>query len=463
MSRRILSPLVLSALFCALAALPALADSQIRIVRLSYVAGNVQVSHTPGQYEKGIMNLPITQGMLVRTAIDGRAEIEFEDGGTLRLAPATTVLFPRLSLLDSGGKFSTADIKQGTAYLNFSGATNDEFDVLFGREKIALTHAAHLRIGVDKAGADVAVLKGDIQVDAPSGTVDVKKNQTADFDFAANDRMTLAKNIQEEPYDAWDKQQDQFYQRYASNSQTSYSPYSYGVADLSYYGNFFNAPGYGMMWQPYFIGAGWDPFMNGAWAFSQGFGGYGWVSSYPWGWTPYHYGTWMFLPGYGWAWQPGGAWMPWYTQPVLMNAPAGFIAPKRPITGSTLVAVNRGPVISAGKPGSKLLIRNNSAGLGVPRGEIGDLAKVSQKVQQKGEVAERLHPAPVEMAPNFGGMPSRGEMNRGAMNHGITEPGPSERPSSERSMSAPEPQMSAPEPGGMGPASSHGSAPGPRK
>ena len=48
------------------------------------------------------------------------------------------------------------------------------------------------------------------------------------------------------------------------------------------------------MWQPYLVGAGWDPFMNGAWMWYPG-AGYTWVSAYPWGWTPYRYGSWTYL------------------------------------------------------------------------------------------------------------------------------------------------------------------------
>src|SRR5208282_3779479 len=109
--------------------------------------------------------------------------------------------------------------------------------------------------------------------------------------------------------------QDQYQQQNAlrSSSYSSYSPYAYGVSDLNYYGSFSTLPGYGVMWQPYLVGMGWDPFMDGAWAFYPGFG-YGWVSAYPWGWTPYHSGSWVFVNGRGWFWQAGGPW-------------AGFTAP----------------------------------------------------------------------------------------------------------------------------------------
>lgn len=427
-----------AALFFVSTSIPAFSDSQVRIVRLSYIEGGVQVDRGSG-YEKAITNLPVAQGTKLRTADDGRAEIEFEDGSTLRITPKTEVEFPQLSLRDSGGKVSTAEVVKGTAYMNYAGAKNDEFTVVFGQEKVVLAHSAHFRIGAADSAATVAVFKGDVQIAGPSGTVDVKKNQTASFDLSANDQYKVTKNIDQLTYDSWDKQQSEYHVRYANNSYNSYSPYAYGTTDLAYYGNFFNAPGYGMMWQPYFIGAGWDPFMNGAWAFSPGWG-YGWVSAYPWGWTPYHYGNWVFLAGYGWAWQPGGVWMPWYAQPRVVNPPKGFGAPQAPTNGNRTVVVNRNPVSApAMQSGSKVVIRNNSAGLGIPRGEINNLAKVSHQVETHGAVTQRVQ-APAAIQP---GSPTRSQSRIGPASE--RSQGMS-RPSAPALRSAPAPRSAPPPP-----------------
>src|SRR5690348_8948809 len=93
------------AVFCTFT-VPSFAKSQVRIVRLSYIAGGVEVARSGADFEKAITNLPISQGMRLRTANDGRAEVELEDGSTIRLAPNTSVEFPDLSLLDSGDKES---------------------------------------------------------------------------------------------------------------------------------------------------------------------------------------------------------------------------------------------------------------------------------------------------------------------------------------------------------------------
>jgi len=384
--------LLIGLMLTCLSVLPCFADSQVRIVRLSDVQGDVKVDRKTGQgFEKAFLNLPITQGMKIRTGSSGRAQIQFEDSSSLRIVPNTVIEIPQLSLRDSGAKVSEIHLQEGTAYINFLGSKDDELSLTFVREKVALTHAAHLRVDVGDTDAAVAVFKGEVEVAGPSETVQVAKNHTANFDLLDNDRHQLAKNIEEEPFDSWDKHQNEYDELYAAKAQSNYSPYAYGNSDLNYYGNFMSVPGYGMLWQPFLVGAGWDPFMNGAWAFNPGFG-YGWVSGYPWGWTPYHYGSWVYAPQYGWGWQPGGTWMGWNTLPVVVNAPSSYLPPRTPLLpGQRIIVANRGPVptVQARSTG-RIEIPNNSAGLGIPRGSVKNLGQLSQTAQQRGFVTTRI-------------------------------------------------------------------------
>jgi hypothetical protein len=376
--------------------LPAFADSQARVVRLSEVQGDVQVDRNAGQgMEKAFLNLPITQGVKLQTGKNDRAEVEFEDGSTLRVTPETVITFPQLSLRDSGAKVSTVHLQEGSAYVNFAGSKDDEFTLTFAHEKLALAHSAHLRLEMGDADATLAVFNGEVQVQGDAGTVAVSKNHTAQFDLTDDDHYELAKSVEPDPFDQWDKEQNQYHQQYASNSYSSYSPYAYGTNDLNYYGSFSNVPGYGNVWQPYFAGAGWDPFMNGAWAFTPGFG-YGWVSGYPWGWTPYHYGSWVYLPTSGWGWLPGGTWTGWST-PRIVHPPANFLPPQPPSNpGHGTVIVNRGPApVQLGRSFNRMEIAKNSAGLGIPRGGIKNLNQLSGTVQQQGFATARVHTAPV--------------------------------------------------------------------
>ena len=394
-----LSVVFLVVLVCALLTLPALADSQARIVRLSDVQGNVQIDKNVGLgFESAFLNLPITQGTQLKTQANGRAEIEFEDGSTVRVAPNSVVEFSTLSLADTGKRVSAVSLVSGMAYVNWLG--KDDFSLKFSQENIALDRAAHFRVDASPTVADLAVFKGDVNVAGPSGNITVPKKKTATFDEADNDKSTLANNIKEAPLDQWDNESVEYHQQYAKNNQSA-SPYGYGLSDLNYYGSYSTIPGYGLMWQPFFTGVGWDPFMDGAWGFYPGFG-YAFASPYPWGWLPYRYGNWNFVPGFGWMWQPGGwnSWLatPRYTATTLASVHS-LVAP----TGTTrTVVVGRGGPSSSFVP-YQMTLRAGSAGFGIPRGSVENLKGLNHQVSKSGFA--QVHPAPqfAASSPGTGG------------------------------------------------------------
>jgi len=390
----------------ALLALPAMADSQARIVRLSDVQGIVEIDKNTGLgFENAFLNLPITQGTQLKTGDRGRAEIEFEDGSTLRLTPNTLVEFSTLGSSDTGKHQSVVNLTEGMAYINWLGKSGDAFSINFSHEKIALDRAAHFRVSASTESAKVAVFKGEVDVNGPSSQIIVAKKKTATFDTADNDKSTLANNIEDAPLDAWDKESITYHDQYAKNNS---SPYGYGVSDLNYYGSYSNIPGYGMMWQPYFTGVGWDPFMDGAWSFYPGYG-YMFASAYPWGWMPYRYGNLAFVPGFGWMWQPGN-WNNWGTVPrITGTTPVHFRALVAPSTGTVrTVAVGRGGAVSTVPP-SRLVLNSGSAGMGIPRGSLGNLGHLNHEVAKNGSA--QVHPAP-QFGATSGRAPSFGPASR---------------------------------------------------
>jgi hypothetical protein len=268
----------------------------------------------------------------------------------------------------------------------------------FSGENVSLDHPAHFRVFASDAQTKVAVFKGVIQIASPTGTVIVEKRKMVTF--SGDDKPTLAKNIEEEPLDSWDKQAVDYHDQYSARSNSS--PYGYGLSDLNYYGAYTAVPGYGMMWQPYFTSDGWNPFMDGAWSWYPG-AGYMFVSAYPWGWLPYRYGTWVTVPGVGWMWQPGN-WTAWSALPNYPTAtPPGLHPPVAPSgTVKTIIVGKGGPVLSPVLP-SRFVITRGSAGLNVPRGAVSDLKSVNHQVARSGLV--HLEPMPqfgVSSGTNFG-------------------------------------------------------------
>jgi len=400
---------------CILIALPALADSQVRIVRLSDVQGSVQIDKNGGLgFENAFVNLPVVQGAQLRTR-GGRAEVEFEDGSSLRLAPNTLVEFAKLGADDSGKRISHINVVEGMAYVDWLG--KDGLTVDFSRETASIDHAAHFRVDTSSNLSSLAIFKGDLEVEGPSGKFALEKKKTATFNGAEDDKYTIANKIQEDPLDSWDKNAISYHDQYAKNNS---SPYGYGVSDLNYYGSYSNVPGYGMMWQPFFTGVGWDPFMDGVWGFYPGFG-YMFASAYPWGWMPYRYGNWMLIPGMGWMWQPGG-WNMWAPIPRYTATTGAHVTSLVAPTGTTkTVAVGRGGVGTSTMLSSRFVVNSGSAGIGIPRGSLGNLSHLNHQVAKSGFAEVR--PAPqfssVSHSASYGTGASRGSMAgpSGSMGH----------------------------------------------
>lgn len=344
----------LAALLCTLLALPAFADSNVRIVRLSDMNGDVEIDRGAGQgFERALLNMPIVQGTKLWTRSgDARAEVELENGSTVRLAPGSQVTFAQLSRRDSGAMLSAVAVTEGTVYFNISRDKEDEFQAQFGRDQVSVPKSASFRIDMAKDQARLAVSKGDVEVQGPSSSVKVAKDKTATFDLTG-DKSTLAKGVVPEPFDSWNKDESKYQQQYTSGGSPYRTPYNYGLSDLNYYGDYSYIAPYGWVWQPSGVGAAWNPFMSGAWSYYPGFG-YSWVSTYPWGWLPYRYGAWAYIPGWGWGWQPSGYWGGFTNVPVIINAPAGFVAPAPPTGGTKTVVVTPPPVnhpgVNAGHP-----------------------------------------------------------------------------------------------------------------
>src|ERR1700688_2989228 len=416
MHRARIYAMVVTALACILLTQSAAADSQVRIVRLSDVHGSVQIDKNSGLgFDTAFANLPVVQGTELRTRENGRAEIEFEDGSTLRVTPNTTVRFSTLALTDAGKRISAVELVEGRAYVNWLGKSGDELTLSFSQERLELRQAAHFRVASSQGTAEIASFKNQLIVEGPSGSTKVEKKKTVTFDVGDNDRPTLAKNSAEDPYDQWDKQAIDYHDQYSKNNST---PYGYGSSDLNYYGGYSNVAGYGTLWQPYFAGVGWNPFMDGAWSWYPGFG-FMWASAYPWGWMPYYYGNWAFAPGFGWGWQPGTG-TSWRGGIHYVGAAASFHPPAVPAATVSTVVVGRGGPILAITPASRTIVTNGSAGLSIPRGSLSNLHELNAQVAKSGAV--QLHAAPAFAASSHMGGFTAAAHTMGPVGHASAAP-----------------------------------------
>lgn len=346
-TRRMLRITAFTGVFCLFLSLQvSFAGSHVRIVRLSEIEGSVQIDRNTGQgFEKAIMNMPIAQGMSIKTTA-GRAEVEFENGSVVRLADNSSVEFSQLTRNDDGEMVNEVRLNGGTIYVHYKHKAAGAFQVDFAKQSVNLDRDVHFRLSMYPDTAQLVVMKGELQPPSSAESAKLlKKKQTLNLNLDDQAQTAMAKGITELPSDRWDAQRSAYDTQYQDQYAAMKSPYQYGYTDLNYYGTFFNAPGYGMLWQPFGVSSAWDPFGDGAWAFYPGMG-YTWVSGYPWGWTPYRYGTWVYGPSYGWAWQPGG-WNNINTFPTVANAPLSWHHPVPPGAGTAVGPGAIGPATAA--------------------------------------------------------------------------------------------------------------------
>lgn len=315
----------------ALAAVPVRAAdnntySYARIVRLSYVNGDVQIvrADKPNNWQPAAMNMPIQQGFAIGTN-NGRAVIELEQGTTIFLAENSVLQFTELALAN-GGRITRLTLSDGIASFNTSLAAGDTFEVATSSFHVNPASKSEFRVDLFGDRGTIRVLNGKLSASSVAGTQEVPKGQT----FTVNSKGTktaMKTNTAPDEWDHWVSSSTSA-QTVAETKTAAYTnaPFSYGMADLAAYGSWSYFPGYGYGWQPSGVGPGWAPFTNGQWSFYPAFG-WTWISGDPWGWVPYHFGGWQYSSSSGWMWMPGdyGAWTAAPVQWVGVGNHVGWI------------------------------------------------------------------------------------------------------------------------------------------
>jgi Family of unknown function (DUF6600)/FecR protein len=300
-------------------------NSQVRIVRLSFVEGAVTMYRPDAdQWAKAFVNTPIQQGFKLATDANSFAEVEFENGSTARLGQSSELDFTSLALSPEGGKINHLTLALGYATFTVTPERGDVYQVLASGSTFDAASRAMFRIDLDESGQQMKVFKGEVSVQSPNGTGTVAANHVLDITPGGANAFQVTEGVTEDAWDQWvDKRQETATVATNKAGPGDGSLYAgsslYGWNDLSYFGMWNNLPGYGNCWSP-MMGTGWSPYSIGSWSWYPGFG-YTWISGLPWGWLPFHYGSWIYPAGQGWCWLPGGfsTWSPalvtWYQGP----------------------------------------------------------------------------------------------------------------------------------------------------
>jgi len=337
----------------------------VRIVRLSVAQGDVQIDRNAGDgWEQAINNMPVIGGSRLYAAENSKAELEFEDGSSVRLAGPAQITLTQLSTAPDGAPVNVIQVDSGEVYVNARMHHHDQFRIVTpSGESFAITKPSHLRFTVDQQTASLAMMDGEAVVQASAGNPKVRSGETYNYILGQPESAARLNSVPQEPEDTWDQQRNSYNDQNAaagaqySGSDEANAP---GVADLGAYGTYSDQPGYGEVWQPNDVGPDWNPYDNGAWSYYPDWG-WTFVSAYPWGWAPFYYGNWCYIGGRGWWWHPG----PWHhgpggfhPLPHFDSHPANWTAPHPPAHvahGTVAVAgahLSVGPISQTHAPGA---------------------------------------------------------------------------------------------------------------
>ncbi len=339
-----------------LSTLPASA-SAVRVVRLSIAQGDVQIDRNSGDgWEQAIVNMPVIGGARIYAAENSRAELEFEDGSSVRLVGPAQISLIDLSSAPNGSPVNVIQVDSGTVYVNARLRDHQDFRISdYSGGSFSITKPSHLRFTVNEQTASLAISDGEAVAQNANPNSTIRSGETYNYILGQPASAARQNTVPARPEDSWDQQRDSYNNQNAaagvqySGADDGNAP---GVADLGNYGNYSDVPGCGECWQPNGTDQDWDPFGYGAWSYYPAWG-WTYVSGYPWGWLPFYYGNWFYAGRRGWWWHPGpfhGPGFGWHPQPLLAGTPHGFTAPHPPagsahqtvaIAGSHLVA---GPI-----------------------------------------------------------------------------------------------------------------------
>ncbi len=297
------------------ALLSAQTDPPGRVGRLNYMDGPVsfQPAGVDDWVEAGI-NRPLITGDNLWVGSQGRAELHV--GSTaLRLGENTAFEFLNLDDQTVQIRLSAGTL---TARIRNLGQ-NQIFEIDTPNLAFTLLRPGVYRIDAnpDSQTTIVTVLEG--QGDVTGGAQSFPLYARQRVVVAGEERLTysLESASGTDAWDEWcaarDRREDQSQSaRYVSREVAGYD-------DLDQYGRWSNEPGYGQVWMPTAVAAGWAPYHDGHWVWIAPWG-WTWVDDAPWGFAPYHYGRWASFRG-RWGWIPG----PYGVTPIYAPALVAWI------------------------------------------------------------------------------------------------------------------------------------------
>ncbi|WP_316156686.1 DUF6600 domain-containing protein [Cupriavidus sp. BIC8F] len=286
------------------------ADPSSRIATLTAVDGNLSFAPAGSDdWAAAGLNRPITTGDRLWLDHGGRAELH---AGTVavRLGGATAA-----SILNLDDSATQVKLTQGTLQLRVRALPPGQ-TVEVDTPNLAFVPREpgdyRLDVAPDGSTTTVTMRHGSAVVYGDNHSIELQRGDR--MRFAGTDLADAGGGgAPEDAFDRWTAARDA---REDASPSARYVPREMpGYAALDGYGDWQEDPGYGAVWFPRVVSAGWAPYSAGHWAWIAPWG-WTWIDDAPWGFAPSHYGRWAYV-GSRWGWVPGPRVRPCYAPAVV--------------------------------------------------------------------------------------------------------------------------------------------------
>ncbi len=183
--------------------------SHARVVSLSLCEGTVIVRR-PGspKWARATVNTPIQEGVSIATAKHSFAEVQFENGSTVRLGELSRIDFEQLALAPHSGHVSHLTLDVGFVTINVIRERHDEYVLNASGASLTPHGKTEFRTDLSHGHLRTEVFSGHVQATDSNQSEKLGKNHVLSYDYRANVAFQVTDTIQMDEWDKWIQARD---------------------------------------------------------------------------------------------------------------------------------------------------------------------------------------------------------------------------------------------------------------
>jgi hypothetical protein len=183
--------------------------SHARVVSLSMVQGVVAVRKPDtGTWVRATLSAPIEEGFTIATERNSFAEVQFENGSTMRIGEFSRVEFKQLALAPHSGHVNRMSLVVGVATINVIPARHDVYVVMASGVNITPHGRAEFRTDLKGGHMRVEVFNGRVLAADSKESEVLAKNHALAYDYRSGAAFQETKAIQRDAWDKWVQERD---------------------------------------------------------------------------------------------------------------------------------------------------------------------------------------------------------------------------------------------------------------